>query len=332
MSYRFFFFLTLVSSSMLFAQEKSLEDLKKEYVRPTEIPFLDTNKYSKEREILGKKLFFDPRLSGSGVMSCATCHNPSLSWGDALPKGVGHGHKVLGRRSPTILNLAWAPKLFWDGRANNLEEQALGPIASEGEMNMPLPDMTKKIARLYRTELEKNYPGEEVNEFLIAKAIAIYERKIVSNDAPFDLWIKGDESAISESAKLGFAIFNGKAKCSSCHSGWNFTDHSFNDVGVNDKDLGRGALLKLKSMQHAFKTPGLRNINHRGPYMHNGSEKTLTDVINFYDMGGKVKRPSLNKNIMKLGLSADEKLHLIEFLNTLTSIDPPQDLPILPNF
>lgn len=198
-------------------------------------------------------------------------------------------------------------------------------------MNMPLPTMMKNISKLYKSDLEKNYPGEVVDEKLIAKAIAVYERKIISKDAPFDQWLKGDESAISDSAKKGFVVFNGKANCVACHSGWSFTDHSFNDIGIDDQDIGRGKLLKLKSMQHAFKTPGLRNINHRAPYMHNGSEKTLEDVINFYNGGGVAKRESISSNIKPLNLTDEEKKNLLAFLNTLTSTDAPQELPILPN-
>ncbi|OYZ22960.1 MAG: hypothetical protein B7Y39_06830 [Bdellovibrio sp. 28-41-41] len=312
-----------------------LSDLKAKYARPKSIPYLDDNKYTEEREILGKNLFFDPRLSGSNSISCSTCHNPSFAWGDGLAKGVGHGHKVLGRKSPTVLNLAWTEKLMWDGRFNWLEGQALGPIGSEAEMNMKMEGpggLVEKIKGIagYRELFAKAYPGEELKLELIAKAIAVYERGIISGEAPFDRWINGDEKAISDIAKQGFQIFNGKANCVACHSGWSFTDGSFHDIGVKDNDIGRGKFLKLKSQQHAFKTPGLRNITLRGPYMHGGNEKSLEDVVEFYNRGGNVKRESLSASIKPLNLSADEKKALVAFMSTLTSKDKPVDLPILP--
>jgi cytochrome c peroxidase len=306
--------------------------MKERYRRPTSVPYPKDNAYTKEREQLGKMLFFDPRLSSSGVMSCATCHNPSFAYGDGLPVGVGHGHKSLARRTPTVLNLAWAPKLFWDGRAASLEEQALGPIASAAEMNMVLADVLERLKKIegYQTLAARAYPGEEFNEKVIARAIATYERGIVSATAPFDRWIAGDETAISKEAKRGFVIFNTSGKCSDCHSGWNFTDHSFQDVGINDEDIGRAAVLPLKSMQHAFKTPGLRNVDQRGPYMHHGKEETLKDVIEFYDRGGDAKRPSVSASITSLGLSGRDKTDLEAFLHTLTSEDPAVELPVLP--
>lgn len=182
----------------------------------------------------------------------------------------------------------------------------------------------------YRELFKVAYPKEEISNELIAKALAVYERGVVSGPAPFDKWIEGTESAISEEAKKGFVLFNTKAKCSACHSGWRFTDDSFHDIGIKDKDIGRGKFLKLKSQQHAFKTPGLRSITLRGPYMHNGQEKTLADVIEFYNKGGNVKRDSLSESIKPLGLTASEKNDLEAFLKTLTGNDKPVDLPILP--
>lgn len=313
------------------AEKPSIQELKKQYVKPKAIPYPADNPYSKEREALGKMLFFDPRISGSQVMSCATCHNPSFSWGDSLPKAVGHGHKTLGRRTPTILNLAWAERTSWDGRAGSLEEQALGPIQAEGEMNQPIEGMVKRMSVLYKKDFEKAYPGEPVTEKTIAKAIATFERGVVSGEAPFDKWIKGNESAISARAKNGFVLFNTKANCAACHSGSNFTDFGFHDIGVAGDDLGRGNVLKkIASMQYAFKTPTLRNVVERYPYMHDGSESTLEEVIEFYNLGGRVKRDSLSDQIRPLELTAAEKSDLLEFLKTLSSVDPPVALPKLP--
>lgn len=310
----------------------SITTLKSKYVRPATIPFPADNSLTKERELLGRTLFFDPRLSGSGVISCATCHNPAFSWDDGLAKGVGHGSKQLARRTPTVVNAAWGELFFWDGRAESLEDQALGPIKSENEMNMSLDKMLKVVKSIpgYRPLFEKAYPGEPIDEKTVAKAIATFERTLVSTEAPFDRWVAGDEHAISESAKRGFVLFNDKAQCSQCHSGWEFTDHSFHDIGTPDEDAGRGKYLKLDSMQHAFKTPGLRNAERRAAYMHDGSETSLESVIDFYDQGGMCVRPSLAPEVRPLHLTSAEKQDLLQFLTSLTSEEPKAEIPALP--
>jgi Di-haem cytochrome c peroxidase len=177
----------------------ALSRLKSQYGRPPVIPFPSDNQYTRQRELLGRTLFFDPRLSASKIVSCATCHNPALSWGDGLPKAVGHGMTQLARRTPTILNLAWAERLFWDGRAESLEEQALGPIEAPGEMNMPLPRAIETLQSIpgYRAMFEAAYPGEGITPRTLGKAIATFERTIVSGMAPFDEWLAG-QAAISE--------------------------------------------------------------------------------------------------------------------------------------
>lgn len=322
-----------------FAFAKDAIDMKKwqaAFARPKSVPYLDTNPYTKEKEELGKMLYFEPRLSKSGQVSCATCHNPSFSWGDGLAKAVGSGHLVLGRKSPTVINLAWTEKLMWDGRFNHLEGQALGPITSPGEMNMQMDGDDGVLAHLgavpeYRKLFAKAFPKDpNITADNLARAIAIFERGIVSGEAPFDKWLGGNEKAISDSAKKGFQIFVGKGNCVTCHSGWKFSDDSFHDIGLNDDDIGRGKYLKLTSQQHAFKTPGLRNIAQRAPYLHNGSEKTLKDVIEFYNLGGKAKRDSLAAEIKPLNLTDEEKMQLEEFLLTLTGKDKPMTLPTLP--
>lgn len=315
------------------AEEKvNLKDLKLQYVRPKSIPYLAENPYSKEKENLGKTLFFDPRLSGTNSMSCASCHNPSFAWGDSLPKAVGNEQKVLGRKTPTILNLAWTEKMMWDGRFKHLEGQALGPIGSPDEMNMDISKLAEKVTRIdgYAELFEKAFPGQPISNELIAKSLALYQRTIMSGIAPFDKWIKGDEKAISEDAKKGFVLFSTKANCMSCHAGWRFTDDSFHDIGLKSEDIGRGKFLKMNSQQHAFKTPGLRNISQRAPYMHDGSNETLLDVVNFYNNGGQSKRESLSAMIVPLNLTEEEKHQLVAFLRTLTSQDKIVELPILP--
>jgi cytochrome c peroxidase len=279
-------------------------------------------------------LFFDPRLSGSGWISCATCHNPGLSWEDRLPVAMGNGMKHLSRRTPTISNLAWAQAFFWDGRAGSLEEQAIGPITAAGEMG---GDMSVAVSRIqarsaYRELFAKAYPGEPIAAASVQKAIAAFERTVVTGRAPFDEWVDGNEYAIGDAAKRGFVTFNTRGKCSLCHSGWRFTDDSFHDIGVTGyDDLGRGALLtQLPAIQHAFKTPSLRNVAKRGPYMHNGSETSIAEVIDLYDLGGREKRPSLAHEIEPLNLTAQERSDLLTFLESLNSKDAPVTMPELP--
>ena len=305
---------------------------KLKYLRPAGPPFPADNLYSKDRELLGKTLFFDPRLSQSGSIACSNCHNPGFSWGDGLAKGVGVGMKQLGRRSPTILNAGWSDLLFWDGRADSLEMQALGPIASQREMNMPLDAMVQVLQTIpeYKILFANAYPGDPISEKTVARAIATFERTVVSGQAPFDKWISGDENAIGEDAKRGFDLFNGKAGCVQCHSEWNFTDNGFHDVGLVDSDRGRGERLPLEGMQFAFKTPTLRNVDRRAPYMHEGNEQTLADVIEFYDRGGDARRKSLSPEIVPLHLTAQEKTDLLVFLRTLTSVDKPVEFPVFP--
>jgi cytochrome c peroxidase len=282
---------------------------------------------------LGKALFFDPRLSGSGVIACSTCHNPSLGWADALPLGVGHGGKTLGRHTPTILNVAFGEPYFWDGRAATLEDQAKGPLVSEAEMNMPPIDVVNRVAGLegYRRLFASAYPGKSIDMDSIAMAIAAFERTVVSAKAPFDNWVDGNEAAIPASAKRGFALFTGKARCANCHSGWRFSDDGFHDIGLASSDPGRAKIVPgIVQMQHAFKTPTLRNITEHAPYMHDGSVATLAAVVEHYD-SGFVRRPSLDSEMVPLGLTAQEKQDLVAFMLTLTSVDPPVTMPVLPN-
>ncbi|HYX32275.1 MAG TPA: cytochrome c peroxidase [Oligoflexus sp.] len=304
------------------------------YNRPNAVPYPEHNAYSPAREKLGHVLFFDPRLSASDWISCATCHNPGLSWGDGLPKAKGHGMQTLARRTPTILDAAWMKSLFWDGRAETLEEQAVGPIQAAGEMALPLAEMVGKLNRIdgYKPLFAAAYPGEGISEKTVAKAIATYERAAsVSTEAPFDRWIKGEKQAISSAARRGFVLFNAKAACSRCHSGWRLTDDSFHDIGVAGDDKGRGALFPdIEVNQFAFKTPTLRNVAWRAPYMHDGSEATLADVIEFYNVGGREKRASLSTLIRPLNLTEQERKELLEFLETLSSPVQKTEIPMLP--
>jgi cytochrome c peroxidase len=310
----------------------ALDAMKAEYRRPASIPFPKENPYTPEKASLGKKLYFDTRISVTSAQSCASCHSPGFGWGDGLAVGVGHGMAKLGRHSPTIINAAWGGIFMWDGRLANLEEQALGPIQSPGEMNMPIEKLMERLATIdeYKPLFATAFPGVGLSPKTLAQAIATYERTVVSEQAPFDVWIEGNEQAISDEAKRGFVIFNTKAQCSSCHEGWNFTNDGFQDIGLPSADVGRGEFLSgVVKMKHAFKTPGLREIVRRTPYMHDGSIATLEQVVEHYDRGG-VDRPSRSDLVKPLGLTPQEKSELVAFLKTLTSNLDPTTVPVLP--
>lgn len=314
------------------AAEKSRGEWKQQYHRPTSVPYPDENPYTREKANLGAKLFFDPRLSGSNSISCASCHNPSFAWGDGLPTGFGHGMTRLGRRTPTILNLAWGELMMWDGRFEDLEEQAFGPMGADVEMNQDLTAIVSELLRIpgYRTQFKIAFPGEGITLENIAKAIATYERTVVSGVAPFDRWTAGNENAITNSAKRGFDLFNGKANCVSCHQGWNFTDDSFHDIGLPDGDIGRGKIVtKSVKMQHAFKTPTLREVAFRAPYMHDGSLPNLGAVVDHY-ANGSVRRASLSDEIKPFTLTDQEKADLVAFMLTLNGEDQKVVIPRLP--
>ena len=305
--------------------------VKDQYIRPA-VPEPADNKLTSGKVELGKMLFFDPRLSGSNWISCGTCHNPVLGWSDGLPTAIGHGQKVLGRATPTILNAAYNKLQMWDGRFRTLEQQALGPMAAPGEMNQDLDNLVKELKAIngYVKLFKQNYPQDGITKESIAKAIASFERTVVATEAPFDLWIKGNENAINQAAKNGFKLFEGKAKCSRCHSGYNFADDGFHNVGIKDSvDQGRYAIKKVQILKGAFKTPTLRDIAKSGPYMHNGAYKTLTQVVQHYNRGGDVKE-NLSPNIQPLNLTKKEIADLVAFLKSLSGKPMNVSLPELP--
>ena len=302
------------------------------YARPGDIPYPELDPYSQAKFSLGRMLFFDPILSGSRSRSCASCHNPGLSWADGQPRAIGELQQPLALRSPTLLNVAWTPKLGWDGHFRDLESVAMGPITSPTNMNLPEGDLVERLAAIpgYVAAFHDAFGGE-ITAGKVQMALATFERSIISDEAPFDRWIKGDETAIDAAAKRGFALFNGKANCAACHSGWAFTDASFHDIGsASGDDVGRARLFHNSvALQYAFKTPTLRDVARRAPYMHNGAVATLQDVVELYDRGG-IDRPSRDPEIRPLGLSADEKADLIAFLRTLDGKSEPVAVPELP--
>jgi len=322
--------MSLLVSGLLFSTYGSAQaannNLKHgNYLRPAEVPYPAYNKPNAARIELGKKLFFDTRLSGSNNMSCASCHNPAKGWSDGLPTAIGNGGKVLGRASPTVLNTAYNAVQMWDGRARTLEDQATGPIVSKDEMNQDMGKLIKelKAVKQYVKMFEKAYPGEGISKPTIAKAIASYERTIVSQTSPFDKWVKGNKKAISASAQRGFKLFEGKANCIACHMDWNFADDGFHNIGLaKQDDSGRFAHIPVKVLRGAFKTPTLRNITLTAPYFHDGSASTLMEVMKHYNKGGVDLGKGLDPNMKPLHLSKKEMQDVVEFMKTLTDIKP----------
>jgi cytochrome c peroxidase len=324
---------SIAYSAVLPVESEGLHALVEKYRRPTTVPIPANNPSTPEKVALGQALFFDPRLSGSGAIACATCHNPGLAWGDGLAKGIGHMGTRLDRHTPTILNVAYGEPYFWDGRAATLEEQAKGPMESGKEMNMQASDGVRRVRDIsgYSAAFERVFPGLPISIDTIAAAIAAFERTVISRDAPFDRWVNGDDHAISPAAVRGFVLFNGKANCAACHQGWRMSDDGFHDIGLADRDRGRALIAPgIEQLEQAFKTPTLRNIDQRAPYMHDGSLASLGAVVDHYDKGF-VRRASLDSNMRPLGLTPDEKRDLLAFLYTLTSVDAPITVSVLPH-
>lgn len=316
------------------AGHKSLQD----WLLPEEVPTPEDNKLTPERIELGKKLFFDPRLSGDNNMSCATCHSPMFGWSDGLPTAKGHKSMVLRRASPTIVNTAYNTIQMWDGRKKSLEDQALGPMLANVEMNMNLPELIAFLGSndTYANLFKAAYPEEGVSEKTLAKALASYERTIVSRSSPFDQWIQGKADALTKQQVRGFKVFMDpkKGNCEVCHSAPNFTDNGFHNLGLaswgeENPDLGRYTQRPLGMMKGAFKTPTIRDITLTGPYFHDGSASTLTEVVEHYVSGGTVKT-NLSPNFIPAALTDTEIQDLVAFMETLTSEPEPIILPILP--
>ena len=309
------------------------DSLRVKYHWPTKIPYPEDNPYSEAKLKLGRMLFFDPILSGSGSRSCASCHNPGLSWADGQPRALGLTQEPLPVRTPTLFSVAWIPKLGWNGHFRDLESVAITPITSPKMMNLPETLLIERLSAIpgYVDAFKDAFGGYDINRGKIEQALATFERSIMPTRAPFDRWINGDRTAINKSAERGFDLFNNKANCAACHNGWAFTDASFHDIGsAQNDDLGRGNLFPNSvSLRYAFKTPTLRDVARRAPYMHDGSMPTLDAVIDLYDRGG-IDRPSRAPEIHPLGLTNDEKADLIAFLQTLTGEPASVQYPILP--
>jgi len=295
-----------------------------------DVPYPSENPFSNTKALLGEKLFFDPRLSGYGSLSCASCHNPALSWCDGLQNASGMTRFPLGRHTPGLMNVAFYTSFFWDGRASSLEEQARQHLLSPGIMlGGTEEDIIERINRFdgYRTAFTEAFGKTGVTLHNIIAAIATFERTIVSRNSPFDRWLEGEDD-LSESVKRGFILFSGRARCASCHSGAIFSDSRFHNIGLNSIDPGRFEVSKRNRDRNRFKTPGLHQISETAPYMHDGSKPTLASVIEFYSRGGD--RPDEGNELKPLNLSHQEKEDLTAFLKSLNGEAPTIIVPILP--
>jgi cytochrome c peroxidase len=286
-----------------------------------------------ERVTLGRLLYFDKRLSADDTVSCATCHDPAHGFAEPRATSSGIRGQVGARNAPTVLNRLFSKEQFWDGRAADLEEQAHGPVVNQIEMGMASHDAC--IERLrgikgYPPLFEKAFGTPEITMPRVAQAIASYERTVLTGNSPFDRYQAGDQEAMTAAAVRGMALFNGKGNCVTCHAGFNFTDESYHNLGVGmdatTPDLGRYAVTKQDVDRGAFKTPTLRNVTQTAPYMHDGKEKTLRDVIVFYNQGGRAN-PWLSKERRPLALSDAEIAELVVFLEALTGELTEQSVP-----
>ncbi len=309
------------------------------------VTYPTNNPYTDAKAELGKKLFFDPRLSGSGQISCASCHDPDLAFADGRTVSFGHERKELKRNAPTALNTAFNKSLFWDGRAASLEQQASDVVNNQDEMHANAEFVRTNLSRIpaYTNEFAAVFGTPEVTLARAAQAIATFERTLTSWGNSFDSFLRGDTNALSDEAVRGLHLFRTTARCINCHHGPNFTDGRFHNEGLTYygrkyEDLGRYVVTKDPADVGRFKTPTLRNIARTAPYMHNGLFD-LDGVLNMYNAGMPTVRrkpeqkddplfPVKSPLLRPLGLNKQELADLKAFLESLTEarfrLRPPQ--------
>lgn len=300
------------------------------------------NAWSEARAELGKKLFFDPRLSTSGQVTCASCHLPERGWADGLPTAIRFLGTPLRVATPSLLNIGYNTIFMWDGRQPSLEQQAVGGQGAASDINAggkaKPEEVVRRLAQVagYQAEFDQAYPGEGVTTLTIAKALASFQRSLVARDSPFDRWASGQDGALTAQQMNGFKLFvdRDKGACAACHHPPAFTDNGFHNIGLRsfgaeDRLPGRGKLKPVKAMDGAFKTPALRNVALTAPYFHDGSARTLADVVEHYAKGGEVKT-NLSPAFRKAKLTEQEKADLVAFLEALTTPPAPFVYPVLP--
>jgi len=300
------------------------------------VPVPSDNPLTPEKVELGKLLYFDPRLSKDGKISCATCHDPKAAWAEHEAVSAGIGKQKGGRNAPTVINAAYATVQFWDGRAASLEEQALGPIENPIEMGHKVEVMVQDLSKIgeYRERFQKVF-GTEITKEGVAKAIAAFERTILSGNSPYDRFKAGDNSALGEAQQRGLDLFE-SAGCSTCHAPPTFSNYKFYNAGVGmDKpqpDKGRMDATKKESDLGKFRVPALREVANTGPYFHDGSVEKLADAVALMAGGGK-DNPDLSpmlEAVRKVKLTEQDRKDLVEFLKALSGQYPIIEPPKLP--
>jgi len=285
-------------------------------------PTPEDNPLTVEKASLGRRLFFDRRLSRDGSLSCASCHNPRRAFANRRPVARGVAGGTGDRNVPTLVNRAWGRSFFWDGRAATLEEQALEPVFNPRELAATeLHVVTLIESADYRAGFRAAF-GRDPDLPALGRTLASFVRTIVSGNAPYDRHVAGISGSLGASAQRGLTLFTGQAGCNRCHTGPLFTDDEFHNTGVawrrgHVTDPGRAAVTKDDLDRGAFKTPTLREIARTAPYMHDGSIGTLEEVIDFYDRGGS-RNPALDPRLRALHLTARDKLDLVVFLKSLS--------------
>jgi cytochrome c peroxidase len=262
------------------------------------LPAPEENPMIAENIELGRRLFFDRRLSRDSTISCSSCHDPERAFSDDKPVAIGIFGRRGKRNSPALINRGYGRLFFWDGRISSLEEQVLKPIQDPNEMDLTLDEAASRV---------------DLDQTTISRALASYVRSLLSGDSPLDRFLNGDRSALNAKQQQGLQIFRGKGGCTACHVGPNFSDERLHNTGVAWRD---GKLADIGARQGEFKTPTLREIARTAPYMHDGSMATLEQVIDYYDRGGN-PNPALDPELRPLRLSAAEKQDLIAFLSSL---------------
>ncbi len=314
----------------------SAANLRKIYSRPPgewPAPFVHDSVKWKELDVLpnppgppspamvelGKTLFFEPRLSGSTQISCASCHIPSLSWADGREKSLGHEGQLNKRNSPSLHNVWFYKKLFWDGRSHSLEDQAFAPINSESEMHGDMRELPRNLRRIkgYAPLFERAYGDPGIDPDRIAGALAAFQRTIVSRKSRFDEFLEGNTKSLSNSELRGLHIFRTKAQCMNCHHGALFSDNSFHNNGFAGTDPGLYNLTHAETDRGKMKTPSLRDVMNTRPWMHDGKQDELLGIINTYNKAEAIiGRDPL---IQPLRLSKSERLDLLAFLTSISS-------------
>jgi cytochrome c peroxidase len=290
---------------------------------PRGLPELSKPAASKEMVSLGKRLFEEKLLSADGTISCASCHDEQKHFATNDPKAIGIQKQRGRRNAPTLLNRAFGKSQFWDGRTATLEEQALLPIEDPLEMGHTVTSVVDKLQqdKRYVADFTQAFGSPGVTKERLAEALAAFQRTLLLGNSPVDAFVDGDTALLSEAGKQGLWLFESKAGCWKCHAGKNYSDESFHNTGVSwgvaPLDLGRFEVTKKDSDRGRFKTPTLRGVAKTAPYMHDGSIKTLEEVIEFYSKGGNAN-PHLDGALKPLNLTTREKADLLAFLQALS--------------